>query len=256
MTSQVDAYRARAAEYDREAETMGQGNAAIRTYYQALAQHWRSVALLAEDKIDREQSGFKAASWDSTWLRFDWGAPDRGEYRKAAGVAAALARQIKSVRARILRKGMPLVLSLAWPLCQLPYGTQAIDYLSKLNAAAPDKPFFLYYVPGATHAPHQPKPEWIEKFKGKFAAAAARKPDVRTGQFISGALNCSGAVEMYREATRCHLDPICMWCRSVDMGEHHAWGLLLQALFMIPPATSTTAMRTINKGMIFIAHRS
>src|ERR1700680_2740709 len=37
-----------------------------------------------------------------------------------------------------------------------------------MNASAPDKPFFVYYVPGATHAPHQPKPEWIEKFKGKF----------------------------------------------------------------------------------------
>jgi arylsulfatase A-like enzyme len=44
----------------------------------------------------------------------------------------------------------------------------AIDYLNKLNATAPDKPFFLYYVPGATHAPHQPKPEWSAKFKGKF----------------------------------------------------------------------------------------
>jgi arylsulfatase A-like enzyme len=45
---------------------------------------------------------------------------------------------------------------------------EAIDYLNKLNAAGPDKPFFLYYVPGATHAPHQPKPEWSAKFKGKF----------------------------------------------------------------------------------------
>ena len=45
---------------------------------------------------------------------------------------------------------------------------EAIKYLRDLNAAAPDKPFFLYYVPGATHAPHQPKPEWIAKFKGKF----------------------------------------------------------------------------------------
>jgi arylsulfatase A-like enzyme len=44
----------------------------------------------------------------------------------------------------------------------------AIQYLHELNAAAPDKPFLLYYVPGATHAPHQPTPEWIEKFKGKF----------------------------------------------------------------------------------------
>ena len=44
----------------------------------------------------------------------------------------------------------------------------AIDHIKQLNAAAPDKPFFVYYVPGATHAPHHPTPEWIEKFKGKF----------------------------------------------------------------------------------------
>src|SRR5262245_35914712 len=44
----------------------------------------------------------------------------------------------------------------------------AIRYLQELNAAAPDKPFFVHYVPGATHAPHQPTPEWIEQFKGKF----------------------------------------------------------------------------------------
>ena len=45
---------------------------------------------------------------------------------------------------------------------------EAIEYMKKLNAAAPDKPFFVYYVPGGTHAPHQPTQEWIEKFKGKF----------------------------------------------------------------------------------------
>ena len=44
----------------------------------------------------------------------------------------------------------------------------AIDYIKQLNASAPDKPFLVYYVPGATHAPHHPTPEWIEKFKGKF----------------------------------------------------------------------------------------
>ncbi len=44
----------------------------------------------------------------------------------------------------------------------------AIKYLSDLNAAAPDKPFFLYYVPGGSHSPHQPTQEWIDKFKGKF----------------------------------------------------------------------------------------
>src|SRR6266851_1877777 len=45
---------------------------------------------------------------------------------------------------------------------------EAIDHMNKLNAAAPDKPFFVHYVPGGTHAPHQPKKEWIDKFKGKF----------------------------------------------------------------------------------------
>jgi len=44
----------------------------------------------------------------------------------------------------------------------------AIQYMQQLNAAAPDKPFFVYYVPGGTHSPHQPTQEWIEKFKGKF----------------------------------------------------------------------------------------
>ena len=45
---------------------------------------------------------------------------------------------------------------------------EAINYLKQLNAAAPTKPFFLYYVPGGSHSPHQPTPEWIAKFKGKF----------------------------------------------------------------------------------------
>lgn len=45
---------------------------------------------------------------------------------------------------------------------------EAIKYMNRLNAAAPDQPFFLYYVPGGTHSPHQPKAEWRDKFKGKF----------------------------------------------------------------------------------------
>jgi arylsulfatase A-like enzyme len=45
---------------------------------------------------------------------------------------------------------------------------EAVKYLKGLNTAAPDKPFFLYYVPGGSHAPHQPTKEWSDKFKGKF----------------------------------------------------------------------------------------
>jgi len=45
---------------------------------------------------------------------------------------------------------------------------EAIKYMHVLNASAPDKPFFVYYVPGGTHSPHHPTKEWIAKFKGKF----------------------------------------------------------------------------------------
>lgn len=44
----------------------------------------------------------------------------------------------------------------------------AITYLQTMKASAPDQKFFLMFVPGGTHAPHQPPAEWIAKFKGKF----------------------------------------------------------------------------------------
>ena len=40
---------------------------------------------------------------------------------------------------------------------------EAINHIKGLNAVAPDQPFFVYYAPGASHSPHQPTPEWIEK---------------------------------------------------------------------------------------------
>jgi arylsulfatase A-like enzyme len=39
----------------------------------------------------------------------------------------------------------------------------AIEYLNRVNQIQPDKPFFCYYVPGATHAPHHPTREWVDK---------------------------------------------------------------------------------------------
>ncbi len=39
----------------------------------------------------------------------------------------------------------------------------AVHWLNQLNDIDPSMPFFLYYVPGGTHAPHQPTPEWIKK---------------------------------------------------------------------------------------------
>ena len=40
---------------------------------------------------------------------------------------------------------------------------EAIQYMKQLKELAPEKPFFVYYVPGGTHAPHHPTPEWIKK---------------------------------------------------------------------------------------------
>ncbi|MGZ6032651.1 MAG: arylsulfatase, partial [Isosphaeraceae bacterium] len=45
---------------------------------------------------------------------------------------------------------------------------EAISYVKGLNAANPGQPWFVYYVPGGSHSPHNPTKEWVEKFKGKF----------------------------------------------------------------------------------------
>jgi arylsulfatase A-like enzyme len=39
----------------------------------------------------------------------------------------------------------------------------AIAYMRRINALSPEQPFLVYYVPGGTHSPHHPTPEWIEK---------------------------------------------------------------------------------------------
>ena len=45
---------------------------------------------------------------------------------------------------------------------------KALEFIGDARAIAPDKPFFLYYAPGACHAPHHAPKEWIERFKGRF----------------------------------------------------------------------------------------
>jgi arylsulfatase A-like enzyme len=45
---------------------------------------------------------------------------------------------------------------------------QAISWVRYQQALSPDKPFFMYYAPGATHAPHHVPKAWAEKYKGKF----------------------------------------------------------------------------------------
>jgi len=45
---------------------------------------------------------------------------------------------------------------------------KALEFIKDAKAVAPDKPFFLYYAPGACHAPHHAPREWIERHAGKF----------------------------------------------------------------------------------------
>ena len=45
---------------------------------------------------------------------------------------------------------------------------RAITWLRQQKALAPDKPFFMYFAPGATHAPHHVPKEWADKYQGKF----------------------------------------------------------------------------------------
>ncbi|HEY1196530.1 arylsulfatase [Flavobacterium sp.] len=44
----------------------------------------------------------------------------------------------------------------------------AIEWLETHQAVHPDKPFFIYWAPGAAHGPHQVPKQWIDKYKGKF----------------------------------------------------------------------------------------
>ena len=45
---------------------------------------------------------------------------------------------------------------------------KAVQFVRDSKQVAPDKPFFLYFAPGAHHAPHQVPKEWADKYKGKF----------------------------------------------------------------------------------------
>jgi arylsulfatase A-like enzyme len=45
---------------------------------------------------------------------------------------------------------------------------KALEFIKDAKAIAPEKPFFLYYAPGACHAPHHAPKDWIEQYSGRF----------------------------------------------------------------------------------------
>ena len=54
---------------------------------------------------------------------------------------------------------------------------KALEFIKDARAVAPDKPSFLYYAPGAAHAPHHVSKEWADKFKGQFDMGYEAMPE-------------------------------------------------------------------------------
>lgn len=58
---------------------------------------------------------------------------------------------------------------------------QCIGWIGKQKASAPDKPFFIYFAPGAAHAPHHVAPEWADRYKGAFDHGWDRQREITFG---------------------------------------------------------------------------
>jgi arylsulfatase len=59
---------------------------------------------------------------------------------------------------------------------------KAIAWTRQQKALLPDKPFFMYFAPGATHAPHHVPKEWIDKYKGQFAHGWDKQREITFNQ--------------------------------------------------------------------------
>ena len=63
---------------------------------------------------------------------------------------------------------------------------EAIGWMKQINDIDPALPFFIYYAPGGTHAPHHPTPEWIKKisdmhlFDKGYNAIRSRSSPIRS----------------------------------------------------------------------------
>ena len=99
----------------------------------------------------------------------------------------------------------------------------AIQHMTELDAAAPDKPFFVYYVPGGTHAPHHPTPGVDRQVQGqvrhgleRHARADFRQPEAarrHSGQYRAdrpGRMTC-------RSGTRSSADEKKLFARQAEV---------------------------------------
>ena len=79
--------------------------------------------------------------------------------RRTSGIPTSSTTTTRSSSRRRRRRGTTSAIDIT---------DKAIEFIRDAKAIAPDKPFFLYYCPGAGHAPHHAPKEWADKYKGKF----------------------------------------------------------------------------------------
>jgi len=119
--------------------------------------------------------------WNTAWFGKDHNVPDwetsqAGPFdRWPTGLGfekfyGFIGGDMNQWRALVFDGTQPIEPYLTDPNYNLDYdlADQAIKYIHMQHSVAPEKPFFVYYAPGATHAPHHPRKEWADKYKGKF----------------------------------------------------------------------------------------
>ena len=79
--------------------------------------------------------------------------------RRTSGTRTSSTTTTRSIRRSSPEEGYHLSIDLT---------DKAIEFVQDAKSIAPDKPFFLYYCPGAAHAPHHVPKEWADKYKGVF----------------------------------------------------------------------------------------
>ena len=96
----------------------------------------------------------------------------RGSSATTASSAARRTSGIPTSSTTTTLSSSPLRIAASGPRMVLPpdddLTDKAIEFIKDAKMVAPDKPFFMYFCPGADHAPHHAPKEWIEKYKGKF----------------------------------------------------------------------------------------
>ena len=85
---------------------------------------------------------------------------------------------------------------------------KAISFIADAKQVAPNKPFFLYFCPGAAHAPHHVPKEWADKYKGKFDDGWDKlRERISRGRksWVSFrlTLNYHATIPTYRNGSRC-----------------------------------------------------